>query len=44
MIALSLLDFNQLNTPETIVGLTGVLGLLVAVVVGFFYKRRQSKK
>jgi hypothetical protein len=44
MLPLSLLDFKQLDTPETIIGLVAVFSLIVAVIIGFFYKRRQAKK
>lgn len=44
VIPLSLLDLEHLNSPEVIMGLISVGGLLIAIVVGFFYKRAQSKK
>jgi len=43
-IALSLIDFEGLNSPEAIVGLVSITALLLAIVVGFFYKRHQSRK
>jgi hypothetical protein len=44
MLSLSLLDFKQLDTPETIIGLISVFALIIAVIAGFFYKRNQAKK
>lgn len=44
MVPLSLLDFEQYNSLEVILGLSAVGGLLVAVIIGFFYKRAQSKR
>lgn len=44
LIALSLIDFDQLNSPEVIVGLVSIGALLISIVVGFIYKTRQSKK
>jgi hypothetical protein len=43
-IALSLIDFDGLNSPEVIVGLISMIALLLAIVIGFFYKRHQSRK
>ncbi len=44
MIFLSILNFEELNTPEAILGLTAIILLVMAVIIGFIYKRKQSKK
>ncbi len=43
-IRLSLLDFEQYDSLEVTLGLISVGALLVAVIIGFFYKRAQSKR
>lgn len=41
---LSLLDLEEFNSPEIVIGLVAVGGLLFAMIVGFFYKRYQNRK
>lgn len=43
-LVLSLFDLEELNSPEILIGLSAIVGLILALIIGFFYKRYQSRK